>query len=218
MDFDQITDTAIAIAGGEPTDAALHKHARRAANLVLIDWTNRGTNLWQLTETTLTLSAGVATYTLAADVMDLTEASYRDSTGVDTMLGRISRSEYAALSDKDQSGRPSTFLVLRERDQPLLRLWPVPDTSYDETLYYWYIRRNEDVTSHGENVGVPSRYLPAFVQFMAYQIACLRPGVDPQRRQEIKAEAETLLQRAMRDDRERVPSRFYPDLSAYSRI
>lgn len=215
LDFAQVADLAIAMAGGEPTDAALHKHLRYCANLVLIDWQARGTNLWELEETTLALSAGVATYTLAADVLDLTDALYRNSDGVDMTLGRISRSEYAMLSDKDQSGRPSTFVVLRDREAPLLRLWPVPDSSHDDTLYYWYIRRNEDLTSHAENVAIPDRFLPAFVHFMAYEISKLRPGVDPAKQQLLKQEAETLFGRAQREDRERVPTTFRPDLSAY---
>ena len=58
LDFAEIMDDAIAMTGGEPGDAFLHKYGRRAANRILTDWANRSLNLWQMVSTTMVLSAG----------------------------------------------------------------------------------------------------------------------------------------------------------------
>lgn len=221
MDFDELTSQAIAITGGEPSDGFLFKYARRAANLIFLDWQGRGLGLWSMTSTTAVLSVSVGSYSLPADSIDVTEVMFRDDTSgsnVDTVLGRLSRSEYAMLSSKDQAGRPSSFFVDRQASANTLYLWPVPDSDSAESLFYWYIRRTEDVTAYTETLGVPDRFLMAFVYGLAFHLAQMRPGMDANRRQEIKAEYETYLNRALNDDRERVPSRLVPDLSSYSRI
>ena len=220
MDYDEITSQAMAIAGGEPSDAFLVRYSKRAANLLLLDWQARGLGQWNYTSTTAVLSASVGTYSLPSDCIDVTEVMYRDDSSgsnVDTALGRLSRSEYAQLSGKAQSGRPSSFWVDRQASGATLYVWPVPDTASVESLYYWYIRRTEDVTGFGENVGIPDRFLMAFIYGLAFQYAQVRPNVDQNRRQEIKAEYESALSRAMSEDRDRVPSRLVPDLSSYYR-
>lgn len=221
MDFDQIVSQAIAIAGGEPADAYLFKYARNAANLLLLDFQSRGNGLWNLTSTTAVLSASVGSYSLPADCVDVTEVMFRDDSSgddIDTVLGRLSRSEYAMLSDKATAGRPSSFFVDRQASAQTLYVWPVPDTDNAEELFYWYIRRTEDVTAYTENVGIPDRFLMPFVYGMAFQLAQIRPALDGNRRAEIERLYEASLSRAMSEDRERVPTRLVPDLSAYSRI
>lgn len=221
LDFDEAVSQAVAIAGGEPTDAFLYRFAKRAANLVLLDWQARGNGLWNLTSTTAVLSASVGSYSLPADCVDVTEVMFRDDSSgddIDTVLGRLSRSEYAMLSDKATAGRPSSFFVDRQASAQTLYVWPVPDTDNAEELFYWYIRRTEDVTAYTENVGIPDRFLMPFVYGMAFQLAQIRPALDGARRAEIERLYEASLSRAMSEDRERVPTRLVPDLSAYSRI
>jgi hypothetical protein len=213
-------DDAIAMTGGEPGDAFLHKYGRRAANRILTDWANRSLNLWQMVSTTMVLSAGVSTYALPDDCLDVTEVQFRDDSSgdnVDLTMGRLSRSEYASLSNKETEGRPSSYVVLRELDNARIIVWPTPDTSSAEALYYWYIQKNQDVTSAAENIGVPDRFLPAFVAGMAYELGKVRPTVDGGKLQYLKQEYMDLLMRAQNEDRERVPTRIYPDLSGYWR-
>ena len=213
-------DDAIAMTGGEPGDAFLHKYGRRAANRILTDWANRSLNLWQMVSTTMVLSAGVSTYALPDDCLDVTEVQFRDDSSgdnVDLTMGRLSRSEYASLSNKETEGRPSSYVVLRELDNARIIVWPTPDTSSAEALYYWYIQKNQDVTSAAENIGVPDRFLPAFVAGMAYELGKVRPTVDGGKLQYLKQEYMDLLMRAQNEDRERTPTRIYPDLSGYWR-
>lgn len=221
LDLAEIMDDAIAMTGGEPGDAFLHRYGRRAANRILMDWSNRSLNLWQCVSTTMVLSAGVASYALPDDCLDVTEVQFRDTTDpsapVDLTMGRLSRSEYASLSNKQQQGRPSSYVVLREVGAPELIVWPAPDTASADTLYYWYIQRTEDVTSAAENIAIPDRFLPAFVAGMAYELGKIRPTVDGGRLSYLKQEYMDTLMRAQNEDRERVPTRFYADLSAYYR-
>lgn len=220
MDFAEVMDDAIAMTGGEPADAWLHRYGRRAANRVLADWSNRSLNLWQMVSTTMVLSAGVSTYALPDDCLDVTEVQFRDDSSgsdVDLTMGRLSRSEYASLSSKDQQGRPSSYVVLRELGNARLIVWPAPDTASAEELYYWYIQKNQDVTSAAESIGIPDRFLPAFVAGIAYELGKVRPTVDANRLAFLRQEYEGLLVRAQNEDRERVPTRIYGDFSAYWR-
>lgn len=221
LDFDELTDQAIAIAGGQPADAHTMRLARRAFNLMTLDWANRGVNLWQVDSTTVSLVAGTATYSLGEDVLDVMDVSFRDDdTGddLDTLMGRISRSDYAALVDKAMTGRPTTYFIQRLSTGPTLTVWPVPDSDNAETLSVWRVRRIEDITGFSQNAAVPSRFLPAAVAGMAHFIAQVRPAsVDMNRRQELEAAYERILLRAMHDDRERVPTYVRPDLSGYWR-
>lgn len=192
----------------------------RAANLLLLDFQSRGNGLFNYTSTTAVLSLSVGSYSLPADCIDVTEVMFRDDSSgsdIDTVLGRLSRSEYAMLSDKAQSGRPSSFFVDRQAASTTLYVWPVPDSDNTEELFYWYIRRTEDVTGFTENVGIPDRFLMPFIYGMAFQIAQIRPAIDGARRAEIERLYEASLSRAMSEDRERVPTRLVPDLSAYYR-
>lgn len=220
LDFAEIMDDAIAMAGGEPADAFVHRYGRRAANRILADWSNRSLNLWQMVSTTMVLSASVASYALPDDCLDVTEVSFRDDTSgsdIDMTMGRLSRSEYAALSSKDMVGRPSSFVILRELDGPRLIVWPAPDAASSQQLYYWYIQKNQDVTSAAENIGIPTAFLHAFTQGMAYEIGKIRPVVDQNKLAFLKQEYMDALLRAMNEDRERVPTRIYGDFSAYWR-
>lgn len=220
LDFAEIMDDAIAMAGGEPADAFVHRYGRRAANRILADWSNRSLNLWQMVSTTMVLSASVASYALPDDCLDVTEVSFRDDTSgsdIDMTMGRLSRSEYAALSNKATEGRPSSFVILRELDGPRLIVWPAPDTASAQELYYWYIQKNQDVTSAAENIGIPTAFLHAFTQGMAYEIGKIRPVVDQNKLAFLKQEYMDALLRAMNEDRERTPTRIYGDFSAYWR-
>ena len=221
LDFDEIYTQAVAIAGGEPADGSTVRLAKRAFNLMTMDWSNRGLNLWQLDQAVIPIVAGQAAYVLDEDVLDVLDVSFRDdSTGrdLDTLLGRISWSDYAGLVDKAQVGRPSTYYVQRLYTGPVLTIWPVPDANDAKELFVWRIRRTEDQGTFGQDAAVPSRFLPAAVTGLAYHIAQTRPAsVDGARRGEIKAAYEADLARAMADDRERTPTYVMPDLSAYWR-
>ncbi len=93
---------------------------------------------------------------MPADTIDLIEHQLRIYDGntsqqADYSLARISVSDYAMLNNKLTQGRPLQIYVDRQRDAPIVYLWPVPDNVQTYTLVYWYIRRIQDVGSGGAN-------------------------------------------------------------------
>jgi hypothetical protein len=104
------------------------KSARRSLNILFQEWANRGLHYWEVANNSITLVDGQSTYTMyrsTADgtsdatavygVDDVLEASYRNSSSVDSPLTKIARSEYQALSNKTSEGQPTQYFVQRCR-------------------------------------------------------------------------------------------------------
>jgi hypothetical protein len=180
------------------------KTARRSMNLMFAEWANRGLNLWTVTQTTTALTQGTATYTLAADVIDILDMTLRRD-GTDFEMERISRSDYLDFPNKTDQGRPSQFYFDRQIS-PVITLWQTPDNSTDLLVYY-YVRRIEDVNTLTNTTGIPFRFFPCMVAGLAYYLAIKRA---PERVQMMKAIYEEEFQRAAEEDRDRVPLRLQP--------
>jgi hypothetical protein len=92
--------------------------ARRSMNLMLIEWQNRGINMWTIDQGTITLTAGLPTYALPLDTVDLLDHVIRTgqnvtSTQTDLGVARISVSTYATIPNKLATGRPIQVMVRR---------------------------------------------------------------------------------------------------------
>ena len=92
-DLPDIFEEAYERAGLELNTGYDLRTARRSLNIMLLEWQNRGLNLFTIDEGTLALTAGTATYTMPVDTIDLIEHQLRTGTGtnqVDTALERLS--------------------------------------------------------------------------------------------------------------------------------
>ena len=111
------------------------KGARRSLNIMFQEWGNRGLHYWEVGNNSITLVNGQAVYTMyrsTADgtsdatavygVDDILEASYRNSSSVDSPLTKINRSTYQALSNKSATGQPSQYFVQRFIDRTVVTL------------------------------------------------------------------------------------------------
>ena len=132
MDFTEIAEEAGERAGREMRAGYDLRTARRSMNLMTIEWQNRGINLWTIEEGTVTLTKGTSQYTLPADTIDLLEQVIRTNSGntstqSDLTLNRIGVSTFATIPNKLTEGRPIQVWIDRQRDAPVLNLWPVPD-------------------------------------------------------------------------------------------
>lgn len=184
--------------------------ARRSLNLMFAEWANRGLNLWTVTQQTLTLTPGTATYTLGSDVVDILEMVLRrDST--DYEVERISRGEYLTFPDKTSTGRPSQFYLDRQI-QPVLTLWQTPDRT--DQLVFYYVRRIEDADALVNTTGIPFRFYPCMVAGLAYYLAMKRA---PERLQLLKAVYEEEFMRAAEEDEDRVDLKLQPS-ARYLRV
>ena len=166
---------------------------------------------------TSTSSAGVAvSTTISADPdladaqssVDVLEAVVRRS-GSDIGINRIGRGDYLDTPDKTTQGRPSQFFVDR-LITPSITLWPSPENSTDELIYY-RVRRIEDADAGINTSDIPFRFLPCLTAGLAYYMSMKR---SPDRLQFLKAIYEEEFQRAASEDSERVALRLVPSFSS----
>lgn len=211
MDFTEIAEEAFERAGREMRSGYDLRTARRSMNLLTIEWQNRGVNMWTIEEGNLPLNTGQAEYTLPADTIDLMEAYIRTGVGeqqFDRNITRISLPTYASITNKLSQGTPLQMNIGRERDNPVLRLWPTPnDPNY--TFVYWRLRRIEDAGDGVQTPDVNFRFLPALVAGLAYYIAVKIPELMP-RIDMLKMQYEEAYQLASEEDREKATFRLVP--------
>ena len=211
LDIDEVIQEATEMIGGESTLGHEPASARRSINLMLKDWQNRGVMLWTTSTSSFTVAASTASYSLDSSTIDALEVVYsKDST--DTQLERITSEEYLLIPNKTQTGRPSQYSIRRERDNPVLRLWPLPDNSSDSVKLEIFRELQDIDKSATQNADVPKRFLPCLTMGLAYYMSMKRPLVAPDRIQMLKANYEELLMRAMEEDRQRASMRIVPKL------
>jgi len=118
MDFTEIAEEAWERAGREMRSGYDLRTARRSMNLLTIEWANRGLNMWTIEQGVITLSAGLNTYALPTDTIDLLEHVIRTgsntaSTQTDLTITRISVSTYASIPNKLTQARPIQVWIQR---------------------------------------------------------------------------------------------------------
>tara|TARA_R110002124_G_scaffold118060_1_gene275289 strand:+ start:188 stop:877 length:690 start_codon:yes stop_codon:yes gene_type:complete len=214
MDFTEIAEEAWERAGREMRSGYDLRTARRSMNLLTIEWVNRGINLWTIESGSVNLIEGTYQYTLDADTIDLIEHVIRTNAGntstqSDLTINRIGVGNYASIPNKLTRGRPIQMWIDRQRDAPVLNLWPVPDKSNTYILQYWRIRRIQDAGSGIETADMNYRFLPCLVAGLAYNIALKVPDLAPRipMLKEIYEEAFAL---AAAEDREKTSDYYTP--------
>ena len=187
------------------------KTARRSLNLMFAEWANRGLNLWTVVQDTLTVTQGVAQYTLQPDVIDILDMALRRD-GTDIEMERISRSDYLDFPNKTDQGRPSQFFFDRQIS-PEINLWQTPENSTDQLVYY-YVRRIEDAGAMANTTGIPFQFYPCMVAGLSYYLAIKRA---PERVQMMKSIYEEEFQRAAMENVDKVPLVLRPS-ARYTRV
>lgn len=126
----------------------------------------------------------------------------------DTVISPISRSEYVAYPNKNQTGRPSLYYLNRQID-PVVTLWPVPIPPYS-MMFYTRSRLIQDFGTMQETVEIPQQFFLAFRDELKLEVA--RKYV-PENVEQYTKEAQVSFDQAARENRERVPLRIYGDYS-----
>lgn len=176
LDFTEIAEEAWERAGRAMRSGYDLRTARRSMNLMLIEWQNKGLNMWTIDEGQVALVKSQVTYPLPADTIDLLEHVVRTGTGssqTDLSMSRISVSTYATIPNKLTEGRPLQLLINR-LEVPSVTVWPVPNNG-DYTLRYWRMRRIEDAGAGIETSDMTFRFYPVLVAGLAYHIAMKIP-------------------------------------------
>ena len=181
LDIGDVIDEAYERVGVEARTGYQYRTARRSLGMLLLEWQNRGLNLWTVKSASQALTSGTASYTLSAEKLDVVEVLLRTDSGdtakqVDLHLKRVSISDYARQTNKLTTGRPTQYWVERSPDAITLHLWPVPDGSQTYTLYFYYMEQLEDPGKPASNtLDIPSRHLPALTAGLAYYLALKTP-------------------------------------------
>ena len=77
LDLGDAIEEAFERAGLELRSGYDYRTARRSINLLMLEWQNRGLNLWTVQEGTQALTSGDGTYTLSGDVLDIIEGIFK---------------------------------------------------------------------------------------------------------------------------------------------
>jgi hypothetical protein len=212
-DLPDIFEEAYERAGLELNTGYDLRTARRSLNIMLLEWQNRGLNLFTIDAGTLTLTAGTATYTMPIDTIDVIEHQLRTGSGtnqVDTALERVSVSTYANQSNKNTSGRPSQIYVERLATETKVTLWPVPDSTTSYELAYHRLKGIDGVSSGlGTNAAIPPRFVPCLIAGLAYYVAMKKPEAAA-RVVPLKQEYEYQFELAAGEDSETASIKFVP--------
>jgi hypothetical protein len=184
--------------------------ARRSLLLCLKKWASRGLNFWQLEEYSLSLVAGTRSYAMVEGTIDLVLASVKYGSGTSeiNISPPLSLAEYHGLPNKTQTGKPVNYMVHREQRNAIIYLWPVPDSS-SYTLHGFRQREDGVEDANDESLEVPSRFEPALIADLAYELSLKKVG-DPARRAEMRDRAAMLWSEAERGDAMRQTIRFVP--------
>jgi hypothetical protein len=211
LDIDEVIQEAMEMIGGESTLGHEPASARRSINLMLKDWQNRGILLWSTSVSSVTVSASLATYSLNSSTVDALEVVLnRDDT--DLQLERISSEEYLLIPNKTQKGRPSQYSIRKERDNPVLSLWPLPDNSTD-VLKIEIVSELQDVNKSAiQNADIHKSFLPCLTCGLAYNMSMKRPNIPMERINMLKVNYEEKLALAMLNNRERAVMKVVPRL------
>ena len=188
--------------------------ATRSLNLLLADWANRGLNRWTMQQTSQAITAGTSNYNLGIDTIDILSAVIRTGSGTtqtDISLSRISRDAYLSITNKNSTGKPTQFYVDRQIN-PIVKLWPTPDSVETYTLIFDRLVSMDDADAATNTLDVPFRFYPCLAAGLAYYIALKRA---PERVQILKAVYEEEFERAASEDRDRATLSLTPS-SDYS--
>jgi hypothetical protein len=224
LDLNSVIEEAFERCGAELHSGYDFRTARRSLNLLLMDWANRGINLWTVEEGQQVLTYNQSTYDLPVDTVDLLDHVIRTGTGqnqIDINITRISGSVYSSIPNKNATGRPIQVWVNRQGgttnsanvvQYPQYVIWPTPDNSTTYTFVYWRLRRMQDAGDGVNGQDVPFRMLPALVSGLSYYLAMKLPGADV-RLPMLKAVYDEQWQIASEEDRDKSSLRLVPRMS-----
>jgi hypothetical protein len=225
MDLSEIIEDAFERVGLEARSGYDFKTARRSLNLLLMEWSNKGINLWTVEEGSIPMVTGQAVYTLPVDTIDLLDHVIRTGSGQnqsDITISRISGSTYSTIPNKNALGKPIQVWINRQSGattptgvaNPTINVWPTPQSPGSQyTFIYWRLRRMQDAGDAVNTQDIPFRFLPALIAGLAYYLSMKLPGVDMQRAQALKMVYDEQFDLAAQEDREKAPLRVVPRMS-----
>jgi len=226
---DEIIEEAYERCGVQSVSGYQLKAARRSLNILFQEWGNRGVHYWEVANNSFTLVNAQPVYTMyrstddgtsdatavygAADIL---EASYRNSSNIDSPLTKIDRSTYQAFSNKTATGQPTQYWVQRFIDKVNITLYLTPGSSQaGDFINYYYVKRIQDVGAYTNAADLPYRFIPAMASGLAFMLS---QKYAVERTQALKLLYEDDLARALKEDGSPTsayitPASYYPTAS-----
>jgi hypothetical protein len=212
LDLNQLVEEAFERCGAELRTGYDLRTARRSLNLLTIEWSNRGINLWTVEESSFPMVQGTGTYDLPTDTIDILDFVIRTNGGSsnqqDISMSRIAEPTYANIPNKNTQGRPLQVYVNRQAEVPNITVWPLPNNA-SYTFVYWYLRRIQDAGNGVNTQDIPFRFLPCMVAGLAFYLSQKLPNA-LDRMQMLKMEYEEQWTLASTEDREKATLRLTP--------
>lgn len=152
--------------------------ARRELNLLFVEWSNKQVNLWSVTQASINLVSGTATYSLPPQTVLVLDAYIVTNAGSQSgqnnrYITPFSRTEYASLANPNTPGAPTNFWFDRLLS-PTITLWPVPDGNGPYTFTYYRADQIQDANlPNGETPNIPYLWMDAMVKGLAARLAAI---------------------------------------------
>ena len=143
---------------------------------------------------------------------------YFGNTPQEIVLGPWNVDDYTAMPNKTQGGQVLNWYQQRDRDAPVLKVWPVPNNlaKYD-VLVLWTHQMLADVTDVTQSLDVPRRWYDALTAMLARRLCRSLEEGDMQRYQMLVAEEQEAVMLATAEERDNSPVNFDPGVSVYTR-
>src|SRR5688572_12195966 len=154
-------------------NSTLFDSAARVLNRLAKSLDKDGQRLWRIVRRTTTTTDGTASFSLAADVLDVDEPMRYTRSGETAPAGYISpmsRDEYMLVGDRTSEGIPRQFYVERTLTAKTVYLYPVPDATGD-TIEYAVATRTADFTSGADTPDFPSEWTSCLVYGLTMELA-----------------------------------------------
>jgi hypothetical protein len=131
----------------------------------------------------------------------------------------MNRDDYTSLPNKFfQSSRPLQFWFDRQVRQPIMHMWPVPNSAATTSqLVIWRQRYIMDVGSMTQEVEVPQRWYEALVAGLAAKMSMEIIEVDPAIIPMLDQKAAVALNIAQMEERDNSPMTIAPNIGMYTR-
>jgi hypothetical protein len=143
---------------------------------------------------------------------------YTGNTPTEITLSRLNRDDYTNLPNKSfQSTRPLQYWFDRQVNQPVMRLWPVPNAAAEfYQIVLWRQRYIMDVGTMTQNLDIPQRWYDAIVAGLAAKLAQEIVEVSPDMIPVLDQKAAQSLSIAMMEERDNSPMMIAPNIAMYT--
>ena len=152
--------------------------AAETLNLMLKAWQADGLQLTTRKTKTFSLVSGTASYTLGPSGTVTMDRPLRilacnlkqTSSGTETELTQVSRTDYHALPLKTTSGSPAEFMYDPQLTNGVIYFWPVMDTT-GYTAELLYVKPYDDLDSSTDDIELPQEWMEAVKYGLAARLS-----------------------------------------------